>query len=145
MVSAQDGADEMEGAMTDARPRSSSAAIILLVDDDEATRETAGMILEVLGFAVLAAPSGAAALQLARSADRVDLLLTDVRMPGMNGVELARELSARFPSTPVLFMSGYASGAMDAGDLPRGAAFIAKPFTIEDLESSVREALAGAT
>lgn len=145
MSAAEQEAETTSGATSSVRAPRRSTATILLVDDDDATRETASMILEVLGFDVLAAPSGPAALQLARDADRVDLLLTDVRMPGMNGVELAKELSERFPSTPVLFMSGYASGAMRDGNLPEGAAFLAKPFTIDDLESCVREALAGAT
>jgi len=120
-----------------------ASARILLVDDDDATRETAKMILELLGFDVLTATGGPEALQIARHVDRIDLLLTDVRMPGMNGVELAKHLSARFPETPVLFISGYASSALEEDHIPSGAGFLPKPFSIGDLESSVRGALAG--
>jgi DNA-binding NtrC family response regulator len=140
MTSATRHANVVTGART-----TSASATILLVDDDDATRETTGMILELLGFEVRSAPGGTEALHEAKRIERVDLLLTDVRMPGMNGVELARQLNARFPGMPVLFMSGYASGALGDDELPEGATFIAKPFSIVDLESSVREALEGET
>jgi CheY-like chemotaxis protein len=125
--------------------KSSSRAVILVVDDDDETRETLALVLEELGYRVLQAGSGASALEVAEHmADELDLLVTDVRMPGMNGVQLAKQVNDQFPQIPVLFVSGYAAGALvdDAeGSAPRGA-FLPKPFSIDALDTYVRQALA---
>jgi CheY-like chemotaxis protein len=126
--------------------KGSSRAVILLVDDDVETRETVALMLEALGYQVLQAGSGAAALGVAEHVPgRIDLLLTDVRMPGMTGVELARQLSAQFPEIPVLFASGYAAGALaEREGLAPGTTLLSKPFSIDTLDSCVHEALVGA-
>jgi signal transduction histidine kinase/ActR/RegA family two-component response regulator len=81
---------------------------ILLVDDDEAVRETTAMMLEELGFRVIQAGSGGAALEILDTRQKIDLLLLDFAMPGMNGAEVARAASARRPGLPILFVTGYA-------------------------------------
>jgi CheY-like chemotaxis protein len=91
-----------------------------------------------LGYRVVAAPGGAEGLDLVRSPSvRIDLLVTDVVMPGMSGPELASRAREVRPDLPVLFVSGYPQAT--AGGK---AAVLAKPFTVESLAASVRAALA---
>jgi CheY-like chemotaxis protein len=117
---------------------------ILLVDDEETVRRFSARVLSKEGFRVLSAGSGHDALHAAHAtAHAIDLLLTDVMMPGMNGCQLAEILLARHPSLRVLFMSGYAENvlATNVGLVP-GAAFLSKPFKPKALVTKVREALA---
>ncbi|MCE1274916.1 MAG: response regulator, partial [Chlorobiales bacterium] len=73
----------------------------------------------------------------------IDLLLTDIRLPGMNGVELSKQLEARLPSLKTLYMSAYAVGMIDSLSVNgRKVNIIAKPFTIKDLLAAVQQALA---
>ena len=113
---------------------------ILLVDDDDPVREVTAAMLEAEGYEVLEAGSGGAALErLASAGDRVDLLVVDFAMPGMNGIEVAREAVARQPGLPVLFITGFA----DHRKLGMGERqVIDKPFAAEDLITAVRAALA---
>ena len=118
---------------------------VLLVEDDPAIRAYAARALGGLGYTVLEAASGTDALGLATAhAETIDLLVTDIVMPGMQGTELARRLAAIRPSLPVLYMSGFTDGALGAADLPADVSFLAKPFTIESFARAVRSAL-GAT
>ena len=116
---------------------------ILLVEDEEAVRELARTILEEQGYSVLAAESAPHAEQLA--ADRtneIQLLLTDVVMPGIGGRELARRITARNGRIQVLYMSGYTDNIIaQGGVLEAGVAFLQKPFTPRVLRQKVREAL----
>ena len=117
---------------------------ILLAEDEEGVRELAQEILEESGYRVLAAGSGVEAVRLAEShAGPIHLLLTDVVMPGMSGPALAEVLEFERPELKVLFVSGYADPASTARRLPRGSAFLQKPFSAAALESSVRDALGG--
>src|SRR5690242_16947307 len=103
-----------------------SVETILLVDDEETVRRFGARTLEKAGFRVVTAGTGADAIVCHESHGvAIDLLLTDVMMPGMNGRELAELLLARRPSLRVLFMSGYAEDvlASDVGFVP-GAAFL---------------------
>lgn len=112
---------------------------VLVVDDDEAVREvTAGFLLD-LGYAVLEAGSGGAALEVLDTQDGIELLLLDFAMPGMNGAELAREARARRPQLPILFLTGYA----DARALPQlgREAILHKPFSQQELAAKVFAAL----
>jgi CheY-like chemotaxis protein len=81
---------------------------ILLVDDDEGVRETTAAMLRDLGFKVIEAGSGGAALEVLDTRRKIDLLLLDFAMPGMNGAEVARAAHARRPNLPILFVTGYA-------------------------------------
>src|SRR5262245_57624407 len=85
-----------------------SGAVILLVDDDNAVRDVTATYLRELGYQVLEAGSGGAALEVLGSSATVDLLLLDFAMPGMNGAELSRRARGRRPMLPVLFVTGFA-------------------------------------
>jgi two-component system cell cycle sensor histidine kinase/response regulator CckA len=118
------------------------AESILLVDDNRGVREFAERVLAARGYAVLSASSGGEALQLCdRHPGGIDLLLTDIVMPGMTGPALAEALRARYPRIKVVYTSGYTSDSINHGVLDHPVTFIAKPFTAMDLTSKVREAL----
>ncbi len=116
---------------------------ILLVEDDPAVRRMAAEVLLSTGYHVLAAPSGADALRIsAKHEGRLDLLLTDVVMPGMTGPELARQFISAFPRIRILYMSGYTDDAIEKhGVRGRAVRVLQKPFTHDTLARSVREAL----
>jgi signal transduction histidine kinase len=114
---------------------------ILLVDDDEAVRSTTGMILGTMGYTILEAESGEQALRLLAVEGEIDLLLTDVAMPGMNGPELARRVRDMRPSMPVVFFSGYADPQSVADDTIRQR-IVRKPFRAMELAAQIEAALA---
>ncbi len=116
---------------------------ILLVDDDDDVRVLTARILERGGFRVLAASTPSEARSLASSeAGEIALLLTDIVMPGVTGIELAREMEATRPAMRVVYMSGYAQHAITIlGDLPEGCAFLQKPIPRETLIAKVRAEL----
>jgi len=115
---------------------------VLLVEDDPAIRSVAERTLAARGYRILAAASAEEALPLARGAAVLDLLVSDVVLPGQNGWELARALQAERPSLRLLFMSGYAAEAgSGAALLPEGVELLAKPFAPDDLLARVRAAL----
>lgn len=117
---------------------------ILLVDDEETVLRFSARVLTKEGFRVLSARSGQEALDATQTrGDVVDLLVTDVMMPGMNGCQLAETLLAQRPSLRVLFMSGYAENVLvtNVGLVP-GAAFLSKPFKPSVLVTKVRRVLA---
>src|SRR5271154_5555277 len=102
---------------------------ILLVDDDDTVRTTVCSMLEELGYSVLAASSGAQALEMLEKGALPDLLLTDVVMPGMGGRQLAERARALTPSLRVLFSSGYTENAIvHNGRLDHGVELLSKPF-----------------
>jgi two-component system cell cycle sensor histidine kinase/response regulator CckA len=113
------------------------------VEDADPLRKLAQAFLEGNGFRVLSAPNAEAALEVvAGHRGLLDLLLTDVVMPGMNGRVLAEQLSARQPGLKVLFMSGYTDSFIAGhGVLQPGINLLHKPFTEEDLVAKVREVL----
>jgi CheY-like chemotaxis protein len=116
-------------------------ATILLVDDDPAVRDVTAMMLEDLGYGVIEADNGAAALDLLSKGARVDLMLADFSMPGMTGAELTREVAVSRPGLPVLLVTGYADErAVAAVGEDR---LVLKPFRNEDLARKVRVALGG--
>jgi signal transduction histidine kinase/ActR/RegA family two-component response regulator len=128
-----------------ARPaQPSSSKTVLLVDDQSEIRGMVGDFLKKLGYAVICACDGKQALDLAAAhADPIDLLMTDVMMPRMDGFDLAVRLKKERPSVAVLLMSGYTGGALarrgkDLGDIP----FLAKPFSMRQLQASL-EAILG--
>jgi PAS domain S-box-containing protein len=119
---------------------------VLVVEDEESLRMLVARMLERLGYTVLQAPNGAAALSLTGGRlDELDLLLTDVVMPGMRGPELAASLRVARPDLPVVFMSGYAAAEGPGAGIPPGATLLGKPFTMEELSAAVARQLNGAT
>jgi len=118
------------------------AEVILVVDDDAAVRATTIMQLERLGYAVRDADGAVTALQIIESTARIDLLLTDVNMPDMNGKELAIQARLRRPDVATLFTSGFPNGphgspiAFDADDV-----LLAKPYRRHELARMVRKML----
>jgi PAS domain S-box-containing protein len=119
---------------------------VLLVEDEPAVREATRALLARLGYQVLVARDGADALALADThAARIDLLLTDVVMPGLNGRQLAERLLARRPGLAVVYMSGYTEEVVDqAGVLEEGLILVQKPYQPEELAAALRQALARA-
>jgi CheY-like chemotaxis protein len=115
----------------------------LVVEDDESLRRLTAALLESTGYRVLEADNGETAINLVwDSAESIDLLLTDVLMPVMNGVELSTELRELRPGLKVLLMSGYAGElvALHRGNGPE-IALIDKPFTRHGLLSKIRSVL----
>ncbi|MFN8651390.1 MAG: ATP-binding protein [Gemmatimonadales bacterium] len=119
---------------------------ILLVEDEPALKSVAQRILQAVGYTVLAAGDAEEAMQQAAGwPGTIDLLLTDVIMPGDTGPVLARRLLRRRPNVRVLYMSGYAGDELgEHGVLDTGVALLQKPFTARELAIRVREALHGA-
>ncbi len=118
-------------------------ATVLLVEDDDAVRAVTRRALERYGYSVLAAAGGEEALDtMERYPGRIDLLLTDIMMPGMNGVEVAARVLEARPGIRVFYMSGYADqDLVGQGLLKPGTHFLQKPFTPQELGGRVREVL----
>lgn len=116
---------------------------ILLVEDDKAVRQIAKRILTKLKYNVLEAADGQSALEVARQHKSViDLLLTDVVMPGLGGVPLSQELRQSRPSLKVLFVSGYNTELLSKSGLePGDFRLLSKPYNLRELSTSVRQAL----
>jgi PAS domain S-box-containing protein len=119
------------------------AETIFIVEDDDGLRDYASEVLAELGYRVMRASSGAAALEILNGKDQVDLLLTDVVMPGgVNGRQLADAAVSQRPGLRVLYMTGYTRDAIvRQGRLDRGIHMISKPFSFEELASKVRQVL----
>ena len=111
---------------------------ILLVEDDDSVRMINQEVLEELGYRVSVARDGDEALKRFRTLDRVDLLVTDVGLPGMNGRQLAEVIQQMKPRLPVLFLTGYAESARDqSGFLGPHMQLLTKPFTLDVLAERV--------
>jgi PAS domain S-box-containing protein len=117
--------------------------IVLLVEDEPKIIKMGKMMLEKLGYQVLTAETPGRAMNLAREhAEKIDLLMTDVVMPDMNGRDLAEKLQALYPDLKVLFMSGYTANIIaHHGVLEEGLHFIQKPFSVKDLAAKIRAVL----
>ncbi|MBI3269460.1 MAG: response regulator [Planctomycetes bacterium] len=124
-------------------PGARVSEVVLVVEDDPAVREVTAQYLRDKGYTVLLAAQGQEALTLAAAfSGRIDVLLTDVLMPGMGGRKLADRLLVARPEVRIIYMSGHAD---DTAILPRlrgaGSAFLQKPFSLEALAGKVREVL----
>jgi len=118
---------------------------ILLVEDEQAILNIASVILSKQGYTVLQANSPAEAIRLAKeNSGKINLLITDVIMPGMNGKDLANTIESIYPHVRCLFMSGYTADAISQhGVLEEGVSFIQKPFSLSELAVKVRQVLDG--
>ena len=123
-------------------PRSRGETV-LLVEDEPALLTMAGMMLEKLGYRVLAAGTRDEAIGLAEEhANEIQLLITDVIMPEINGKDLAERLQSLYPGMKILYMSGYTADVIvHRGVLDEGVNFIQKPFSMKDLAVKVRDAM----
>ncbi len=121
--------------------REAASATVLLVEDESGVRKFAAEVLRRRGYRVLTAQNPEEAQQVCRGfADPIDLLVTDIVMPGMSGQELAATIQPRRPEMSVLYMSGYP--ALHLSDrLNRASAFLAKPFSPAELAEKVSEVL----
>jgi CheY-like chemotaxis protein len=130
-----------EAAPRAAAPRGQGT--ILIVEDEEAVRALAQDVLQSSGYTVLTAPDGPAAIKAAAAhAGAIDLMLTDVVLPGMGGPQIAREITGTRPALKVLFMSGYTDNAIvHHGVLDPGTAFLEKPIRPAQLLQKVRDVL----
>ena len=124
-------------------PLTTSGATVLVVDDDPAVLEVAARVLERVGYRVIQATNPDEALRVAREhTGRLDLVLTDVVMPGMSGRELGERITRQRPETRLLYMSAYTEDeALLRGIEFNGTRFIGKPFSLDGLAAAVRQAL----
>jgi PAS domain S-box-containing protein len=124
-------------------PRAIGAETILVVEDDDALRAYTIEVLSELGYRIIAAPSAVAALDILDRGPQIDLLFTDVVMPGgVNGRQLADEAVRRRPGLRVLFTTGYTRNAIvHHGRLDPGVQMIGKPFSFDELGAKIRELL----
>lgn len=128
------------------RPEASSSLpgpTVLVVEDEDLLRAGIRRLLQSEGYNVLEAADGATALQLLDGTPpgHVALVLTDLRMPVMDGRQLAAALARRRPSLPIVFMSGFTAQLMDLRLVSPGLAFLAKPFRNDDLLAAVKRQL----
>jgi two-component system, cell cycle sensor histidine kinase and response regulator CckA len=136
-----------EGVLTSPPPAPAEAEggadTILVVEDDPSVRTIVSRMLENLGYRVLTADGGEAAIELAASlSTKVDLILTDLAMPGLGGRETAERVRVIFPAAKVLYMSGYTDDlVVRGGGFEPGVTFIQKPFGAADLAARVRDVL----
>jgi len=124
--------------------RTKESATVLIVDDDPIIRKIVAEQIALFGFQPILAASGEEALQLAKKQTQIDLLLTDIMMPEMNGVDLAKQFVTLYPETKILFMSGYICPSMaHYGIQDSEHAFVQKPFTPQTLITKMRKVLKG--
>jgi CheY-like chemotaxis protein len=115
---------------------------VLVVDDDPVVRKSFDRVLSGKGYAVITAESGEEALRKLNE-EKYDVVYTDIRMPGMSGLDVAEEVKARRPWTPVVIITGYGTEAAEARAKAAGVAkFLHKPLSPETIEDSARDALA---
>ena len=139
---AEDTLEEIIPALKQEAEKGGSETV-LLVEDEDSVRELVQVTLSARGYKVLEAANGEAALQMAvAEPGPIEILVTDVMMPGMGGRELAKRLCIMRPDMRVLYLSGYTEDAVAApGGLGPGTAFLQKPFTLQSLAKKVREVL----
>ena len=122
---------------------SNTPVTILIVDDDSFICEMVREHLILQGYRVITACSGDEALQKSAETERVDILLTDIMMPRMNGIELAKKFASLLPGVKILFMSGYLSDPVRDEELPlEKYPVLEKPFSLDRLKSEFARVLA---
>ncbi|MFG6069539.1 ATP-binding protein [Stenotrophomonas indicatrix] len=135
----------VEDAPAPSQPiRRGAGQSILVVEDDEQVRMLVTVVLEDLGYHAQVVGDADAAIPILTSAQSIDLLVTDVGLPGLNGRQLAEIARQTRPALPILFMTGYAEKAQErAAFLDEGMAMIAKPFLLDEFSMAVRTAMPG--
>jgi CheY-like chemotaxis protein len=124
-------------------PSAGRDEIVLVVEDESVVRQLIVEVLGDLGYRALEAADGPSALRILQSQQRVDLLVTDIGLPGLNGRQLADGGRMTRPKLGVLFMTGYAESAASKAFLEPGMEIIAKPFTMDDLAARIRGMIDG--
>jgi len=125
--------------------RADAGEVVLVVEDDAVVRGLVVEELTELGYTAIEAEDGAAGLETLRSDRRIDLLVTDIGLPGLNGRQMADAARVARPTLKVLFMTGYAeNAALASGFLEPGMAMITKPFAMDALATRIREMIEGA-
>jgi len=116
---------------------------ILLVEDEESVRQLVRDTLTAKGYNVIEGANGESGIAAAGAhTGKIDLVITDVVMPGMGGREMVKKLAASRPGAKVLYLSGYTEDAIISdGSIEKGTAFLQKPFTLQNLTRKVREVL----
>jgi PAS domain S-box-containing protein len=139
--------EDLDKAMPEKKAVAGGTETILLVEDEPSILRMTRMMLERKGYSVLPAATPAEALEKAKNhSGSIDLLMTDVVMPEMNGRDLATKIKVLYPEIRLLFMSGYTANVIaHHGVLDVGVAFIQKPFSIQDMTAKLREMLDMAT
>jgi CheY-like chemotaxis protein len=138
------GSEEADEAETQAAgvPRAEAGETVLVVEDEPVVRGVIIEVLSELGYRALEAADGPSGLKLLQSRSRIDLLITDVGLPGINGRQLADQARERRPDLKVLFVTGYAENATLAnGFLEPGMAMLTKPFAVDALMRKVSQLL----
>jgi CheY-like chemotaxis protein len=137
----EDDQTPKQARAADAALQTGRGEIVLLVEDEADVRDVTTKLLERLGYTVLAAEDGAGALEIAANTGRIDLLLSDMVLPGgMNGIDICHRLRERRPDLKCLFMTGYAS--LPDRQVPDGTEFLNKPVAIRDLAARTKHILA---
>jgi CheY-like chemotaxis protein len=134
---------DIDKAVPEKKAATGGMETILLVEDEPSILRMTRMMLERKGYTVLTAASPSEAVEKAKNhSGSIDLLMTDVVMPEMNGRDLAEEINSLYPGIRLLFMSGYTSNVIaHHGILDEGVAFIQKPFSMADMAEKVRKVL----
>jgi len=142
-LGAADGAGELDRATT--RPQAEAGAVVLLVEDELAVRTVVAEVLSDLGYRVLEADNSQSGLRIVETRARIDLLLTDVGLPGgMNGRQLADAAREQRPGLKVLFLTGYAeNAAVGNGRMEQGMEVMTKPFDLDNLVAKVERMISG--
>ena len=132
-------AEEEQGELTKAH-RAEAGEVVLVIEDETSVRELVVDVLEGLGYRAVQAADGPSGLKLLQSGMRLDLLITDIGLPGLNGRQVADAARQSRPELKVLFMTGYAENATIAnGFLEPGMEMITKPFAVEALATRIRD------
>jgi CheY-like chemotaxis protein len=120
-----------------------SGETVLVVEDEEVVRSLVVEVLDELGYRAIEAADGPGGLELLRGKQRVDLLISDIGLPRLNGRQLADAARALRPGLKVLFMTGYAESAAAHGFLEPGLEIITKPFALDTLAARIRKIIEG--
>ena len=123
--------------------RKKESATVLIVDDDPIVLDLLKEQISLYGYQPILASSGEDALQIANQKDKIDLLLTDIIMPGINGIDLAKQFITLYPETKVLFMSGFMCPSIAHFIPDDERTFLQKPFPTNTLIAKMRSVLSG--